>query len=267
MRRPGTRPPLTAKRERSAATKEVTASSRDWVPAFADDICRVRDSKLADLDAAQSRQVALYRDGICKPRLGAWGDAPDPRGSHTPQVITEKSRGLAVSRVAKVAADLAYREQSPITCAARIKTPTLILSTTGDARVPVTRSYRLYHALKDNGVTMRFVAWPVPGHFPSDPVRTRSVYLEWIGWLDAHLNPQPEGTPASPLRGTPLAITSRVYRDEAAGVTAIAATSAAVWKKTVDRACFTFAPRRFCGCGETQCIKERWIDILRGERS
>src|SRR5439155_1669622 len=58
-------------------------------------------------------------------------------------------------------------------------------------------SYRLYHALKDNGVDTRFVAWPVPGHFPSDPVRMRSVYREWIGWLDAHLNPTPEGTPAS----------------------------------------------------------------------
>lgn len=97
--------------------------------------------------------------------------------------------------------DKAYREQSPITYAARVKTPTLILSTTGDARVPVTQSYRLYHALKDNGVTTRFVAWPVSGHFPSDPVRTRSVYREWIGWLDAHLNPQPDGTPASPPPG------------------------------------------------------------------
>ena len=88
-----------------------------------------------------------------------------------------------------------YREQSPITYAGRVKTPTLILSDTGDARVPVTQSYRLYHALKDNGVDTRFVAWPVPGHFPSDPVRMRSVYREWIGWLDAHLNPTVEGTP------------------------------------------------------------------------
>ena len=95
----------------------------------------------------------------------------------------------------------AYREQSPITYAARIKTPTLILSTTGDARVPVTQSYRLYHALKDNDVPTRFVAWPVPGHFPSDPVRTRSVYREWIGWLDTHLSPQPDGMPASPMPG------------------------------------------------------------------
>jgi dipeptidyl aminopeptidase/acylaminoacyl peptidase len=94
----------------------------------------------------------------------------------------------------------AYRDQSPIASAARIKTPTLILSTTGDARVPVTQSYRLYHALKDNGVTTRFVAWPVPGHFPADPVRARSVYREWIGWLDAHLNPDLEATPATPDR-------------------------------------------------------------------
>ena len=47
----------------------------------------------------------------------------------------------------------------------------------------------------------RGVAWPVPGHFPGDPVRSRSVYREWIGWLDTHLNPQPDGTPASPSPG------------------------------------------------------------------
>ncbi len=86
----------------------------------------------------------------------------------------------------------AYREQSPITYAARVKTPTLILSDTGDVRVPVTQSYRLYHALVDNGVTTKFVAFPVPGHFPGDPVRTRSVYRHWIEWLDRYLGP-PEG--------------------------------------------------------------------------
>ena len=97
-----------------------------------------------------------------------------------------------------------YREQSPITYAGRVKTPTLILSDTGDARVPVTQSYRLYHALKDNGVDTRFVAWPVPGHFPSDPVRMRSVYREWIGWLDAHLNPTLQGTPPSDKKSPKL---------------------------------------------------------------
>ncbi len=57
--------------------------------------------------------------------------------------------------------------QSPITYATQIKTPTLIMSDTGDARVPITQSYQLYHALKDNGVPVKFVAYPVLGHFPT----------------------------------------------------------------------------------------------------
>ncbi len=80
-----------------------------------------------------------------------------------------------------------YVAQSPITYAAQIKTPTLILSDTGDARVPITQSYQLYHALKDNGVVVKFVAYPVPGHFPGDPVRTIDVFTRWLAWLDQYL--------------------------------------------------------------------------------
>ena len=65
--------------------------------------------------------------------------------------------------------------------------PTLILSDTADARVPITQSYQLYHALKDNGVTVKFVAYPVPGHFPRDPVRSRDVNRRWLGGLDQYL--------------------------------------------------------------------------------
>jgi dipeptidyl aminopeptidase/acylaminoacyl peptidase len=81
-----------------------------------------------------------------------------------------------------------YREQSPITFATNAVTPTLVLCTTGDARVPPTQSYRLYHALKDRGVAASMVAYPVPGHFPSDPLRSRDVYRRWADWLDQHLN-------------------------------------------------------------------------------
>jgi len=80
-----------------------------------------------------------------------------------------------------------YREQSPISYAPQIKTPTLILSDTGDARVTITQSYMLYHALKDNGVTVKFFAYPVAGHFPSDPVRAMDVQRRWLGWLDRYL--------------------------------------------------------------------------------
>ena len=80
----------------------------------------------------------------------------------------------------------AYREQSPITYAARIRTPTLVMSNTGDFRVTITQSYKLYHALKDNGVEVKFVAYPVSGHFPGDPIRTEDVFRRWIDWIDQH---------------------------------------------------------------------------------
>jgi dipeptidyl aminopeptidase/acylaminoacyl peptidase len=80
-----------------------------------------------------------------------------------------------------------YRAQSPITYAAQMKTPTLILHDTGDARVTVSQGYSLYHALKDNGVPVKFIAFPVPGHFPGDPVRTMDVFRYWIDWMNKYL--------------------------------------------------------------------------------
>jgi len=97
----------------------------------------------------------------------------------------------------------AYRDQSPITYANRIRTPTLILSNTGDARVPITQSYKLFHALRDNGVTTQFIAYPIPGHFPEDPVRTRDVYRRWIEWLDRYLEPGNRRRDVTSTSGTP----------------------------------------------------------------
>ena len=81
----------------------------------------------------------------------------------------------------------AYRDQSPISYVTAMKTPTLILSDVRDARVTVTQSYELYHALRDNGVAVKFIAYPVDGHFPGDPVRTTDVYRRWLDWLDRYL--------------------------------------------------------------------------------
>lgn len=80
-----------------------------------------------------------------------------------------------------------YLEQSPIAYASQIKTPTLILCDTGDFRVPITQSYELYHALKENGVSVKFFAYPVGGHFPNDPVRQKDVYRRWVSWITDHL--------------------------------------------------------------------------------
>jgi dipeptidyl aminopeptidase/acylaminoacyl peptidase len=81
----------------------------------------------------------------------------------------------------------AYRAQSPISYARDITAPTLILADTGDARVPITQSYLLYHALKDSGVPVQFFAYPVPGHTPGDPARLPDVYRRWVEWMDRYL--------------------------------------------------------------------------------
>ncbi len=76
-----------------------------------------------------------------------------------------------------------YWRQSPMASAHQIKTPTLILSTTGDPRVTVTQSYKLYHALKDNGTPVQFIVYPTGGHFPPDPVHQRDIRRRWIEWI------------------------------------------------------------------------------------
>jgi dipeptidyl aminopeptidase/acylaminoacyl peptidase len=85
------------------------------------------------------------------------------------------------------------RAQSPISYAHKIKAPTLILANTGDYRVPITQSYKLFHALRAAGTTSRFVAYPINAHNASDPVRQRDVQERWIGWIERYLNEPPSG--------------------------------------------------------------------------
>jgi dipeptidyl aminopeptidase/acylaminoacyl peptidase len=82
-----------------------------------------------------------------------------------------------------------YIEQSPITNANKITCPTLVMANTLDPRVPISQSYKLYHALKDNGVTTKFMAWPLPAHNASDPVRQMELDKYWTGWMDEYLKP------------------------------------------------------------------------------
>jgi dipeptidyl aminopeptidase/acylaminoacyl peptidase len=58
---------------------------------------------------------------------------------------------------------------------------------TGDTRVPIADSYELFRALKDNGVTTQFIAYPISGHSPGDPIRGRDVRERWVGWLAKYL--------------------------------------------------------------------------------
>jgi dipeptidyl aminopeptidase/acylaminoacyl peptidase len=86
-----------------------------------------------------------------------------------------------------------YRDQSPMSFAQNTHAPTLILHDTGDTRVPIADSYEFFRALKDNGVTTQFIAYPISGHSPADPIRSRDVRRRWVAWLAQYL-----GTEASP---------------------------------------------------------------------
>jgi dipeptidyl aminopeptidase/acylaminoacyl peptidase len=87
-----------------------------------------------------------------------------------------------------------YWEQSPVAYVGRTRTPTLVLGHLHDPEVPLSQSYNLYHALRDNGVPVRFVVYPVEGHNMNiDPVHQRDTYRRWVGWIDEHFRAPPEG--------------------------------------------------------------------------
>jgi len=88
----------------------------------------------------------------------------------------------------KASAEL-YRTGSPITYAGEIVTPTLILSGTDDATVPITESFALYHALSSRHVPVKFIGIPGAHHSPQDPVHRELYYGAIVDWVAAHLGP------------------------------------------------------------------------------
>ncbi len=82
-----------------------------------------------------------------------------------------------------------YSRQSPIFQAWKARAPTLIMADVGDWRVTIPQAYKLYRALSDNKVEVKFIAYPVPGHSPADPIRSRDVWRRWVDWLKAKLGP------------------------------------------------------------------------------
>jgi dipeptidyl aminopeptidase/acylaminoacyl peptidase len=84
--------------------------------------------------------------------------------------------------------DLALmKDQSGITYVDHIHTPLLILSDTGDERVPVVESYKLFNALRERGRDVKMVLYPVPGHTPGDPYRLRDLDKRWADWFTEYL--------------------------------------------------------------------------------
>jgi len=79
-----------------------------------------------------------------------------------------------------------YDAESPLSYAAQVRTPTLIMTDAGDQRVPTPLAYEFYHAVRATGTPVDMVVFPVNGHFPSDPLHREDVTHRWIGWFAAH---------------------------------------------------------------------------------
>ena len=80
----------------------------------------------------------------------------------------------------------AFMDQSPITYASRIRTPTLIMRNMRDYRVTPTHAFKLYLTLKSNSVETKFIGYPLPGHNAAEPVHQRDVQRRWMEWVAQH---------------------------------------------------------------------------------
>jgi dipeptidyl aminopeptidase/acylaminoacyl peptidase len=80
-----------------------------------------------------------------------------------------------------------YREDSPITYATNVRTPTLILTGLADEVVPFAESWAFYHALREHHVPVRLVGIPTAHHTPRDPVRHESYEERILDWFAQHL--------------------------------------------------------------------------------
>lgn len=76
---------------------------------------------------------------------------------------------------------------SPVTYAANVKTPTLILHGEKDLRVPVSQSEEFYTALKARGVKTQFVRYPDEGHGIGQPRHVADYWQRSIDWLKKYL--------------------------------------------------------------------------------
>ncbi|MGB6519890.1 MAG: S9 family peptidase [Candidatus Cybelea sp.] len=79
-----------------------------------------------------------------------------------------------------------WRKVSPISYAADVTTPVLILSDVGDNRDPFATSSMYWRALRDNHKDATLRVWPISGHFPTDPVRVADVFHYWIEYIAQH---------------------------------------------------------------------------------
>jgi dipeptidyl aminopeptidase/acylaminoacyl peptidase len=80
-----------------------------------------------------------------------------------------------------------YRQRSPITYAANVKTPTLVLHGEADERVPLSQGLEYYTALKRHGVPTQMVVYPRTPHNPTEPKFVLDIMKRHLEWVDRYV--------------------------------------------------------------------------------
>jgi dipeptidyl aminopeptidase/acylaminoacyl peptidase len=80
-----------------------------------------------------------------------------------------------------------YLRSSPISAAANMKTPTLILHGASDERVRLGQGKELYHALRARGVETEMVIYPREPHIFQERAHQRDLLTRVLAWYDRWL--------------------------------------------------------------------------------
>jgi dipeptidyl aminopeptidase/acylaminoacyl peptidase len=78
------------------------------------------------------------------------------------------------------------RKHSPLTYAAKVRTPTLILHSLNDRRCPVAMGKMFYRALKENGVDTQMVIYPDEGHGIRQLPHREDILRRMLDWFESH---------------------------------------------------------------------------------
>jgi dipeptidyl aminopeptidase/acylaminoacyl peptidase len=80
-----------------------------------------------------------------------------------------------------------YLRNSPLTYAARVTTPTLILHGENDPYCPIAQAYAFYRALRERNVPVECVIYPREGHGVSERDHFRDAIARLLQWLEKYV--------------------------------------------------------------------------------
>ncbi|GBE26366.1 prolyl tripeptidyl peptidase precursor [bacterium BMS3Bbin03] len=81
-----------------------------------------------------------------------------------------------------------YHKWSPSAFAKYFKTPTLVIHSQKDFRVPVTQGFQMFTALQRMGVPSKLLYFPDEGHFITKPQNARLWWNTVLGWIAEWIN-------------------------------------------------------------------------------